>query len=114
MRWPSGPLEIVRRAKGLTAQARQTLEWRHEPAGLDMLDGAPVDCIVLSWAPDRLKIPHSSGRRLRSSKVRGGAAFRLPGGWTAAQIRTPRLPKRSRPASQTLPWRASRMMPISQ
>jgi len=113
MRWPSGPLEIVRRAKGLTAQARQTLERRHEPAALDMLDGTSVDCIVLSWAAGSSEDTHSSGRRLRSSKVRGGAAFRLPGGWTAGEIRAPRLPKRSRPASQPLPWRAPRTMPIS-
>ncbi len=49
LRWPSGPLEIAR-AKDLTAQRRQTLERWHDPAALELLDGARVDCIVLSWA----------------------------------------------------------------
>ena len=52
MRWPSGPLEIARREKseGFTASARQALERWHEPAALEILEGTPVDCLVLTWA----------------------------------------------------------------
>jgi hypothetical protein len=52
MRWPSGPVEIARRQKadGFTAQARQVLEYWHTPAALDMLQGSPVNCLVVSWA----------------------------------------------------------------
>ena len=52
MRWPSGPLEIAKRQKteGFTPQARQTLEYWHTPPALDILQGTPVDCLVVSWA----------------------------------------------------------------
>jgi hypothetical protein len=52
MRWPSGPLEIARRqkAEGFTAQAKQVLEYWHGPAALDILQGTPVNCLVVSWA----------------------------------------------------------------
>jgi hypothetical protein len=52
MRWPSGPLEIAKRQKteGFTPQARQTLEYWHSPPALDILQGSPVNCLVVSWA----------------------------------------------------------------
>lgn len=52
LRWPSGPLEIALREKteGFNARIRQTLERWHEPAALAMLDGTPIDCIVMNWA----------------------------------------------------------------
>lgn len=52
MRWPSGPLEIARREKGegFTPQAKAVLERWHAPATLDFLKGAPVNCLVVSWA----------------------------------------------------------------
>jgi hypothetical protein len=52
LRWPSGPLEIARREKtgGFNARIRQTLERWHEPAALAILNGTPIDCIVMSWA----------------------------------------------------------------
>ena len=52
MRWPGGPLEIARRSKiqGFTPQARETLEQWHRPEALAMLDGSPVDVLVISWA----------------------------------------------------------------
>jgi hypothetical protein len=52
MRWPGGPLEIARRQKveGFTAQIRQVLEYWHSPAALDILQGSPVNCLVVSWA----------------------------------------------------------------
>lgn len=52
MRWPSGPLEIAKRQKtdGFNAQVRQVLEYWHGPAALEILQGAPVNCLVVSWA----------------------------------------------------------------
>src|SRR5450759_2596310 len=52
MRWPSGPLEValLQKKEGLTAQARQTLEYWHSPPALDILQGSPVNCLVVSWA----------------------------------------------------------------
>jgi hypothetical protein len=52
LRWPSGPLEIAVRQKkeGFTPQARQTLESWHRPSALDILEGSPVNCLVVSWA----------------------------------------------------------------
>jgi hypothetical protein len=52
LRWPSGALEIAKRAKaeGFTPQTRQALERLHDPAALDCLQGSPVDCLVVSWA----------------------------------------------------------------
>ena len=52
MRWPSGPLEIAKRQKteGFTTQARQVLEFWHTPPALDILQGSPVNCLVVSWA----------------------------------------------------------------
>ncbi len=52
MRWPSGPLEIAARQKkeGFTSQARQTLEFWHNPPALDIIQGSPVNCLVVSWA----------------------------------------------------------------
>src|ERR1039458_9506195 len=54
MRWPGGPLEIALRAKtqGFTAQERQVLEYWHTPSALDIIQGSPVNCLVVSWASD--------------------------------------------------------------
>lgn len=52
MRWPSGPLDLAIRQKkeGFTAQGKQALEYWHTPAALDMIQGSPVNCLVVSWA----------------------------------------------------------------
>jgi hypothetical protein len=52
MRWLSGPLEIAKRQKteGFTAQARQVLEYWHTAPALEMIQGSPVNCLVVSWA----------------------------------------------------------------
>lgn len=74
MRWPGGPLEIARRAKDLTPQARQTLERWHDPASLSLLDGSPVDCIVLSWAaglPEDAEQQRSAGPLIEAARKRG-------------------------------------------
>jgi len=52
LRWPSGPLEAAIRQKkeGFTAQARQALEYWHAAPALDIVQGSPVNCLVVSWA----------------------------------------------------------------
>jgi len=52
MRWLSGPLEVASRQKreGFTAQERQVLEYWHGPSALDIIQGSPVNCLVVSWA----------------------------------------------------------------
>jgi hypothetical protein len=52
MRWPSGPLEIARRERtgSLNPAVRQTLEYWHQPAALELLKDSPLDCIVITWA----------------------------------------------------------------
>jgi hypothetical protein len=52
MRWPGGPLEIARREKteGFGRRVREALQRWHEPAALEILKDAPIDCLVLSWA----------------------------------------------------------------
>src|ERR1035441_9048787 len=52
MRWQSGPLELANRQKkeGFTPQAGQTLQYWHTPAALDIIQGSPVNCLVISWA----------------------------------------------------------------
>jgi hypothetical protein len=51
-RWDGGPLEVARRAgdKGLTAAARDALASWYEPATLALLDGSPVNCLLLTLA----------------------------------------------------------------
>ena len=52
LRWLGGPLEIALREKtqGFTAQEKQVLEYWHTPAALEIIQGSPVTCLVVSWA----------------------------------------------------------------
>jgi len=52
IRWAGGPLEIAVRGRteSLNPQARQALERFHDPASLGVLEGSPIDCLVVSWA----------------------------------------------------------------
>ncbi|MFB3777482.1 MAG: hypothetical protein ACE141_07710 [Bryobacteraceae bacterium] len=52
MRWASGPLEIARRGqvKPPTAEVVEVLRKWHDPASLALVQGTPVNCLVLSWA----------------------------------------------------------------
>jgi hypothetical protein len=52
IRWTGGPLEIASRGKNesLALRTRQTLERFHSPASLGILEGSPIDCLVVSWA----------------------------------------------------------------
>src|SRR5690242_16237597 len=52
LRWPGGPLEIALRGKkqDFTPQDRQVLEYWHTPAALEIIQGSPVNCLVVSWA----------------------------------------------------------------
>jgi hypothetical protein len=50
-RWEGGPLEVVRRAgdKALSvAPVRDAIDRWYDPATLDLLDGAPVNCLLLT------------------------------------------------------------------
>ena len=52
MRWPAGPLEIALRkdAKGFSAETADLLHAWLDPASLAVVQGTPVNCLVVSWA----------------------------------------------------------------
>jgi len=52
MRWPAGPLEIARRknTKGFSADTAEVLRNWLDPASLAVVQGTPVNCLVISWA----------------------------------------------------------------
>jgi len=52
MRWPAGPLDIARRekAKGFTAETAEVFRQWQDPALLAVVQGTPVNCLVVSWA----------------------------------------------------------------
>ena len=52
MRWPAGPLEIARRekAKGFSAETAEVLRYWQDPGSLAVVQGTPVNCLVVSWA----------------------------------------------------------------
>ena len=52
MRWPAGPLDIARgeKTKGFTAETGEVLRKWQDPASLAVVQGTPVNCLVVSWA----------------------------------------------------------------
>ena len=52
MRWPAGPLDIALRekAKGFSAEAAEVVRNWLDPAALAVVQGTPVNCLVVSWA----------------------------------------------------------------
>ena len=52
LRWPCGPLEIERakRRESFTAHEADALRAWAAPAALDLLEGSPVTCLVVTWA----------------------------------------------------------------
>ena len=52
MRWPAGPLDIARRKneKGFTADTAEVLRKWLDPATLAVVQGTPVNSLVVSWA----------------------------------------------------------------
>lgn len=53
-RWQGGPLELARRAKQKTLPADPALRdvianW-YDPATLDLLNGSPVNCLLVTWS----------------------------------------------------------------
>jgi hypothetical protein len=52
MRWPAGPLDIARREKekGFPAETAEVLRKWLDPASLAVVQGTPVNCLVVSWA----------------------------------------------------------------
>ena len=52
MRWPAGPLDIARREKekGFSAETAELLRRWQDPASLAVVQGTPVNCLVVGWA----------------------------------------------------------------
>ena len=52
MRWPAGPLDIARlkQANGVSAETEEALRNWLDPATLAIVQGTPVNCLVVSWA----------------------------------------------------------------
>jgi hypothetical protein len=52
MKWPCGPLEIARRSKSksIAADLKEMLEASVQPSALGLLQGTPVNCLVVDWA----------------------------------------------------------------
>src|ERR1700733_11938610 len=61
MKWPCGPLELARRSKAKSpvpspdaknpeAGAGEMLDAWAQPAALDILNGTPVNCLIVEWA----------------------------------------------------------------
>jgi hypothetical protein len=53
-RWPGGPLELERRAqsksKPADAPVREALDNWYDPATLNLLDGSPINCLLVTWS----------------------------------------------------------------
>jgi len=84
IRWAGGPLEIALRGKtpGFTPQTRQVLERFHDPASLGILDGSPIDCLVVSWAgglPEDAAQQHSAAPLVEAARRRNLAVV----GWVS-------------------------------
>ena len=52
MRWPAGPLDIALRknVKGFSPETAELLSAWLDPASLALVQGSPVNCLVVSWA----------------------------------------------------------------
>jgi hypothetical protein len=52
MRWPAGPLDMAKRQKGksFTPEMAEVLRQWQDPSLLALLQGTPVNCLVVSWA----------------------------------------------------------------
>jgi hypothetical protein len=97
MKWPCGPLEWARRSKSKSVgtELKETLEAWAQPAALELLNGAPVNCLIVDWADgapedsaqqQALKPLLEAGRRLGISFVGKVAA----GEGTAAAVASAR------------------------
>jgi hypothetical protein len=53
-RWPGGPLEVERRAAAKTlpsdAALRENIANWYDPATLDLLEGSPINCLLVTWS----------------------------------------------------------------
>ena len=54
MRWPAGPLDIAlgEKTKGFTADTAAVLRSWQDPASLAVVQGTPINCLVVSWSAD--------------------------------------------------------------
>ena len=85
IRWAGGPLEIAVRGRteSLNPQTRQALERFHDPASLVVLEGSPIDCLVVSWAgglPEDAAQQKSIAPLLEAARKRNLAVV----GWVAS------------------------------
>lgn len=90
-RWQGGPLELQRRAREKTLPPDPALqetirEW-YDPATLDLLQGTPINCILLTWSAGGDAATEKRQQNLvreysRAARKRGIAALGLiyPGG----------------------------------
>lgn len=53
-RWSGGPVELARRTKDNAmppaSAAKEAIERWYEPATLDLLDGTPINCLLVTWS----------------------------------------------------------------
>jgi hypothetical protein len=87
MRWTSGPLEIAKRGRKetLAPTTREAIERWHDPAALNVLDGSPIDCLVVTWAagmPEDAAQQKTAAALLEAARSRGLAIV----GWTEGTI----------------------------
>jgi hypothetical protein len=85
IRWAGGPLEIAVRGRteSLNPQTRQALERFHDPGSLGVLEGSPIDCLVVSWAgglPEDAAQQKSIAPLLEAARKRSLAVV----GWVAS------------------------------
>ena len=56
-RWQGGPLELQRRARDGTLPdapaLRETIRQWYDPATLDLLQGTPINCLLVTWSAGR-------------------------------------------------------------
>jgi len=62
MKWPCGPLEMARRTKSgsMNSEGKQAIEACGQASALELLEGTPVNCLVVPWAEGR---PEDSAQR---------------------------------------------------
>ncbi len=87
IRWISGPLEIARRGRkeALAPGTREVLERWHDPAALEILQGSPLNCLVVSWAagiPEDAAQQKAAAPLLEAARARGLAVV----GWTEGAV----------------------------
>jgi hypothetical protein len=85
-RWQGGPLELQRRARDATLPdapaLRETIRQWYDPATLDLLQGTPINCLLVTWSaggsPETEREQHELvGAYARAARARGIAVLGL-------------------------------------